>query len=183
MGSTPSSRPGGHGAVMGTFESSARHCPFLRGRRRRAKYWSGSGQMSAEAWYLDSSALVKTVIEEPESPALMRWLDAKSELVACGLVRVEVVRAVRVADPSAVPRARQAIETLTLIRLDDALYDAAAGLHLASLRSLDAVHLAAALSLGGDLAGVVTYDTRMAEAARGLDLHVEAPGRPGCARR
>lgn len=131
--------------------------------------------MSAEVWYLDSSALVKTIIEEPESSSLVRWLSEVDELVACELVRVEAVRAVRVSDPTAVPRAREAVTTLTLIRLDDALYDAAADLQPPSLRSLDAVHLAAALSVGRDLAGVVSYDARMTEAARALDLHVEAP--------
>lgn len=139
--------------------------------------------MSAEVWYLDSSALVKTIIEEPESRPLMRWLDTKDALVACELVRVEAVRAVRVSDPGAVSRARRAIATLTLIRLDEALYDAAADLHPPSLRSLDAVHLAAALSVGGDLAGVVTYDTRMTEAAASLDVHVEAPGQSTRSRR
>jgi uncharacterized protein len=132
--------------------------------------------MSADAWYLDSSALVKTVLEEPQSRALLRWLTDKERLVACELVRVETVRAVRVSDPGSVPRARDVVAALTLIRLDDFLYDVAAGLEPASLRSLDAVHLAAALSVGPDLAGVVTYDARMAEAAAVLDLRVEAPG-------
>lgn len=131
--------------------------------------------MSAEVWYLDSSALVKTIIEEPESSKLVRRLSEVDELVACELVGVEAVRAVRVSDPSAVPRARDAVAKLTLIRLDDTLYDAAADLQPPSLRSLDAVHLAAALSVGRDLAGVVTYDARMTEAARALDLQVEAP--------
>jgi uncharacterized protein len=131
--------------------------------------------MSADAWYLDSSALVKTVLEEPESRALLHWLTDKERLVACELVRVETVRAVRVSDPGSVPRARDAVAAVTLIRLDDSLYDAA-GLEPASLRSLDAVHLAAALSVGPDLAGVVTYDARMAEAAAVLGLRVEAPG-------
>ena len=139
--------------------------------------------MSAEVWYLDSSALVKTIIEEPESRSLIRWLDTKDALVASELVRVEAVRAVRVSDPGAVSRVRRAIATLTLIRLDEALYDAAADLHPPSLPSLDAVHLAAALSVGGDLAGVVTYDTRMTEAAALLDVHVEAPGRATRSRR
>lgn len=139
--------------------------------------------MSADVWYFDSSALVKTIVEEPESRALMRWLDGKDQLVSCELVQVEAVRAVRVSDPGAVPRARQAIATLTLIRLDDALYDAAADLEPASLRSLDAVHLAAALSLGRELAGVATYDLRMAEAAHTLGLRVEAPGRRARSRR
>jgi predicted nucleic acid-binding protein len=131
--------------------------------------------MSAEVWYLDTSALVKTIIEEPESPALMRWLQGKDGLVACELVRVEAVRAVRVSDPAALPRTRRAIATLTLIRLDDPLYEAAADLEPPSLRSLDALHLAAALSVGRELAGVVTYDMQMAEAAHKLGLQVEAP--------
>lgn len=139
--------------------------------------------MNAEVWYLDSSALVKTIVEEPESRELMRWLDGKDKLVACELVRVEVVRAVRVSDPHAARRARQAIATLTLIRLDDGLYEAAADLEPAALRSLDAVHLASALSLGRELAAVVTYDLRMTEAAETLGLRVEAPGRHARPRR
>lgn len=130
--------------------------------------------MSAEVWYLDTSALVKTVIAEPESRALLSWLRAR-RLVACELVRVEAVRAVRGSDPAAVPRARQAIAALTLIRLDDDLYEAAADLDPAHLRSLDAIHLAAALSVGRELAGVVTYDRRMALSAHALGLRVEAP--------
>jgi predicted nucleic acid-binding protein len=137
---------------------------------------NGSGLVSAETWYVDSSALVKTVVEEPESRLLLRWLKDKDQLVACELVSVEAVRAVRGSDPAAVPRARQAIATLALIRLDDSLFDAAADLEPPTLRSLDAVHLAAALSLGSTLAGVVTYDLRMMEAATTLGLHVEAPG-------
>lgn len=133
--------------------------------------------MSGEAWYLDSSALVKTVVEEPESGALVHWLRGKEDqLAACDLVRVEVVRAVRGSDPEAVPRARRAIETLTLLRLDDALYQMAADLDPPNLRSLDAIHLAAAMSMGTDLAGVVTYHERMAASARALGFCVEAPG-------
>lgn len=130
--------------------------------------------MSAETWYLDTSALVKTVVAEPESKALLAWLRGK-RLVACDLVRVEAVRAVRMSAPSAVGRAREAVATLNLIRLDDALYDVAADLDPLPMRSLDAIHLAAALSLGSDLAGVVTYDRRLALGARRHALRVEAP--------
>jgi uncharacterized protein len=139
--------------------------------------------MNAEVWYLDTSALVKTVVEETESSALASWLKDKARLAACDLVQVEAVRAVRISDPAAVPRARQAVETLIGIRLDDELYRTAADLEPPLLRSLDAIHLAAALSVGRDLAGVVTYDRRMAEGARALGLHVEAPGRAEPARR
>jgi predicted nucleic acid-binding protein len=132
--------------------------------------------MSGEAWYIDSSAVVKTVIEEAESSALATWLQDKDHLATCELVQVEAVRAVRISDPAAVARARRVIGTLTLIRLDDDLYERAADLDPPFLRSLDAIHLAAALSIGGDLAGIVTYDHHMAERARALDFRVEAPG-------
>ena len=131
--------------------------------------------MSADVWYLDTSALVKRVIEEPESVALEAWLRGGGRLSACELVRVELVRAVRVHDPVAVADARALLATITLIAVDRALYEVAANLGQPLLRSLDALHVATALTVGGALAGIVTYDTRMAEAARAAGLRVEAP--------
>lgn len=131
--------------------------------------------MSADVWYLDSSAIVKVVIEEPESAALRTWLAARPTRASCALARVEVARAVRSNDPDRVARAREAVERLTLLSLDDEVYRAAADIDPPSLRSLDALHLAAALTLGDDLAGVVTYDGRLADGARALGLTVEAP--------
>jgi len=132
--------------------------------------------MSAEVWYLDSSAIVKTVVTEPETGALLHWLPEREPLVTSELARVEVVRAVRGSDPGAVPRARKALATMTMIRLDDDLYDLASDLEPTTLRSLDAIHLASALSLGPDLAGLTTYDRRMTEAAAALGIRTEAPG-------
>jgi uncharacterized protein len=131
--------------------------------------------MSADAWYLDSSALVKTIREEPESRALVTWLLGKERLVACELVRVEVVRAVRRSDQASAQRAREALSTLGMIPVDRTLYEAAADLGPPLLRTLDALHLAAALLVGASLVAVVTYDARMADAARVLGLAVEAP--------
>ena len=133
--------------------------------------------MSAEgAAYLDSSALVKLVVREPESEALVIHLGGRPARVSCGLARVEVIRAVRPHGQPAVSRARRLLERIMLVRLDDALLDQAAALGGTALRSLDAIHLAAAKALGGTLTEVVTYDRRMAEAARGLGLRVIAPG-------
>jgi uncharacterized protein len=131
--------------------------------------------MSADAWYLDSSALVKTIREEPESRALVTWLLGKERLVACELVRVEVVRAVRRSDQASAQRAREALSTLGMIPVDRTLYEVAADLGPPLLRTLDALHLAAALLVGASLVAVVTYDARMADAARVLGLAVEAP--------
>ena len=133
--------------------------------------------MSAELWYVDSSALVKVVIEEPESVVLRRWLVGRTNLTASDLIRVEVLRAVRAADPVALPRALAAINELTLVRLDGDLYERAAFLDPPTLRTLDAVHLASALSIGSELTGVLTYDARMADGARAFGLEVAAPGR------
>ncbi|MEJ2358390.1 MAG: type II toxin-antitoxin system VapC family toxin [Deinococcales bacterium] len=131
--------------------------------------------MSEPVWYLDSSAIVKLVVEERESRALMAWLEEAPVAVSCDLARVEVVRAVRPSGAAAVDRARRVLGALTMLRLDDPLLERAGGLEPVTLRSLDAIHLAACLTLGADLAGLVTYDARQAEAATGLGLRVEAP--------
>jgi hypothetical protein len=59
--------------------------------------------------------------------------------------------------------------------LDDSLLDAAATLDARVLRSLDAIHLAAAQRVAADLEILVTYDARMAEAAAALEFVVQAP--------
>jgi predicted nucleic acid-binding protein len=131
--------------------------------------------MNGEVWYLDSSALVKTVLVEPESEALASWLEGKDRRASCVLARIEVARAVRISDPGAVARARSVIRGLTLIHLDDELLEQAALADPPSLRSLDAIHLAAALSVGDELAAMVTYDERLAGAAQEAGLTVVSP--------
>ncbi len=133
---------------------------------------------SAEAVYLDSSALVKLVVQEPESTHLKRYLAARPWQVSCTLARVEVVRAVRPNGPAAVTLARDMLGEMDLLPMDDALLDDAAQLDPLILRSLDAIHLAAAKSLGASLGSVLTYDRRMARAAREMGLPVESPGQP-----
>lgn len=125
--------------------------------------------------YLDASALVKLVIAEPESRALRRYLRREPARAACALARVEVLRAVRAHGPAAVARARRLLQRVSLVRLDDTLLDAAGTLDPGVLRSLDAIHLAAAQVFGDEVTAVVTYDNRMATAASLLDLRVAAP--------
>lgn len=129
------------------------------------------------AIYLDSSALVKLVIAEPESSALRRFLRGHEVRVTCALARAEVPRAVAPHGEVAVRRARSVLERLDVIRIDDALLDSAASLGPGVLRTLDAIHIAAASSLQGSLEVLVTYDRRMEEAALALGLAIRAPGR------
>ena len=125
--------------------------------------------------YLDSSALVKLVVAEAESAALRRYLRTEPRRASCALARVEVTRAVRPHGAPATRRARLLLRRLDLVQLDDELLDAASMLNAGVLRSLDAIHLAAALTLGADLTAVVTYDDRMAAAAGRVGLVTSAP--------
>lgn len=129
--------------------------------------------------YLDSSALVKLVKREAETAALRRYLrrHRADTRVTSALARVEVVRAVSTGGPTAVAHARRQLTGLDQINIDAELLDDAADLTPGSLlRSLDAIHLASARAVGTDLRAVVTYDVRMAEAAKALGLAVAAPG-------
>ncbi len=132
--------------------------------------------MSAEAVYLDSSALVKLVVAEQESPALWRYLRRRPVRISSALARVEVPRAVRHQGKQALNRSSRVLARVQLLCLDDSLLDAAAALDPGVLRSLDAIHLASAQALGDELDAIVTYDLRMAEAAELLDLRVVSPG-------
>jgi predicted nucleic acid-binding protein len=131
--------------------------------------------MSADQRYLDASAIVKLVVREPESPALETWLERGTDsFVSCALVRTEVVRALLPEGLAAIRRARRLFDRLDLIMIDDELLDLAADLEK-PLRSLDAIHVAAAMELGDQLEALVTYDAQMARAAESLGLPVLAP--------
>lgn len=126
--------------------------------------------------YVDTSALVKLVVSEPETPALEAWLAAQPEaLVSSDLARAELVRTVRRSASADVVRARAVLESITLLTVRRTVFDAAGRLDPTRLRTLDALHLASALELGDDLAGIVTYDHRLAEAARTHGVAVIAP--------
>jgi uncharacterized protein len=128
--------------------------------------------------YADSSALVKLVIDEPESVALDRHLGQGQLVATSRIALVEVQRAGAIANPS--PAVRDEIERLLvaclLVDVTDALLRAAANLASASLRTLDAIHLASALRVEAD--ELVAYDRRLAAAAVERGLVVASPGAP-----
>ena len=124
--------------------------------------------------YIDTSAFIKLVRAEPESEALRREL-AGRELVSSSLLSVEARRAARRYGEIADRRARAALGTITMIELDQLVLEAAAELDPVELRSLDALHLATAVSLGGDLDRVYCYDGRLAAAADALNLDIRQP--------
>lgn len=127
--------------------------------------------------YLDSSAILKLVVLEPESAALQQFLRDRRSRLSSALAEVEVPRALRRAGYGA-PEQRRADEVLgrmVLVNVDRRLLRDAAALAPLSLRSLDAIHLATALSVGDDLAGIVSYDYRLSSVAAAADVLVWAP--------
>jgi predicted nucleic acid-binding protein len=132
--------------------------------------------MSAErATYVDSSALVKLAVREPESAALRRYLGRRRPLVSSALARTEVVRALLPLGPDAVRQGRDVLARVSLLRINDRILDAAGLLAPPELRSLDAIQLASAEQFGSDLRAFVTYDERLAAAAAGRGLRVVHP--------
>jgi uncharacterized protein len=129
----------------------------------------------ARATYLDSSAIVKLVVAEPESAALRRYLRPRRTLVSSTLAKAEVARALLPLGEPAVRRGREMLARLELIRVSDRILAAAGALLPAELRTLDAIHLATAQQLGSDLARMVTYDERLSAATTAIGLPVAAP--------
>lgn len=127
--------------------------------------------------YVDASALVKLVVEEPESSALRRFVESnRPRLATSELAIVELLRAVRVAAAGAdgIRRARQELDAAELIDVDRNLLETAVSWTSARVRSLDAIHLASALRVGAR--EMLVYDRRLAEAAAAAGLEVLSPG-------
>ena len=133
--------------------------------------------MNGKAAYLDSSAFLKLVVTEPESGALHRFMQLWPQRASATLPKTEVIRALRRAGyESRVGAARRLIGSIRLISLDEPLLDRAGELDPRDLRSLDAIHLAAALAIGSDLGVLLTYDERLESAARERGMPVQSPG-------
>lgn len=131
--------------------------------------------MNPRLVYCDSSALVKLVIDEPESGALAAWLATVATMATSRLAVVEVERATRIANPGAgVARdTRRVLESCLLVDVTREILREAAGLNSVRVRSLDAIHLATALRLNAD--ALLCYDERLAAAARARGMGVVAP--------
>lgn len=126
-------------------------------------------------WYLDTSALAKLVRPEPETPALTRWLEEKQWVIS-HLHRTELRRAALRAGGRAPARAERLLAEIDVLRLDADSFDMAGRMMPVALRSLDALHLAAAMTLGTDLEGVVAYDAVLQRAAVGAGIPTVSPG-------
>jgi len=119
---------------------------------------------------------MKLIVAERESEALRRWLDGSiGRVFGSDLLRTEFLRAVRRSVPAREDAAQDILGSMLLVRLTRGTFDHAAESEPRALRSLDALHLACALEFGDDLEGIVTYDDRLAEAARANGVAALSP--------
>ncbi|MDQ4503866.1 PIN domain-containing protein [Sinomonas sp. ASV322] len=123
---------------------------------------------------MDTSAALKLIVEERESAALAESIDsAEAVLVACRLLETEMRRAAQ-RDPSIhQDLVSTFLEGVDLYEMPASLFRQAGLLPGASLRSLDALHLAAAVAL--DVDAIATYDIRLGDAALELGIDVVRP--------
>jgi len=127
------------------------------------------------AVYLDSSAIVKLAVREPESDALRRHLRRRRPWVSSALARTEVLRSLLPGGEAAVSAGRAVLARCDLVRVHDGVLNRAATIGPTELRSLDAIHLATAERLGDEISELVVYDERLAVAGRQLGHRVSSP--------
>ncbi|TNC28187.1 type II toxin-antitoxin system VapC family toxin [Amycolatopsis alkalitolerans] len=133
--------------------------------------------------YLDSSALLKRVIDEPESEylrvALRDHVDQHAALVSSRLASIEVSRAIRARFATGYAAAADfvddAMSGVAEYSVGDEVVSLSQRLNPNRFRSLDVIHVASAMLLDADL--VITYDDRMADAGEQNGLRCAAPGR------
>lgn len=119
---------------------------------------------------------MKLVVHEPETDGLRDWLaETPRDPVTCDLARTELLRAVRRVAPDLLVQARMVLDLVTITEVTTAVFEATGRLDPAILRTLDAIHVAAALDLGDDLEGMLTYDERLAQAAAQNGIRVSSP--------
>jgi len=131
--------------------------------------------MSATA-YFDASAIVRLLVPEPESLAIVEYLSHPRASNTSALSLTEVTRGMRRADPTR-DDVEEALAGFNLVRVDDELLKRAGQIGPRNLRALDAIHLVSALALQEPDLEFVTYDDRLVAAARAHGLRVVQPGK------
>lgn len=122
--------------------------------------------------YMDASAVAKLCLDEPESAALETRIRG-CRLISSAIVPIEVTRAARRVTDDDV--CGEVLAAVGLLQLDPQTVRLASRLAPSQLRTLDAIHLASALQLAGDLEAFVTYDRQLGAAAAAAGLPVESP--------
>jgi hypothetical protein len=129
--------------------------------------------------YLDATAMIRLIAQTPETPALTAYLTAHTDTrwISCALTRAELLRTTADLPAEATEHAHHVLSGIDSVGVTDRLLDAAVTLSPAPARTIDALHIAAALSAGHRLRTLVTYDPELASAASGHHITTVSPGR------
>ena len=125
--------------------------------------------------YVDTSALGRILLEEPDAPAIRLGLKAFDKWISSRLMQVELRRlGLRIRLPG---RADALLRDIGLMPLDETILHAAETIDPPNVATLDAIHLATVRRLHSDdlLDAVMTFDSRLAEGARHHGIAVVAP--------
>lgn len=126
-------------------------------------------------WFLDSSAILKLIVDEPESKTLRKFIP--EDKMASRLSRLEVLRNVHRIDPKKVGRAREKLDGISYVEINAPVLKNAEEIALAmEIKSLDAIQAGSALFLKDSIAGVISYDKILNRALKSLGIKVYAPG-------
>lgn len=126
-------------------------------------------------WFLDSSAILKLIVDEPESKTLRKFIPEHK--MASRLSRLEVLRNVHRIDPKKVSRAREKLDGISYVEINAPVLKNAEEIALAmEIKSLDAIQAGSALFLKDSIAGVISYDKILNRALKSLGIEVYAPG-------
>ena len=127
------------------------------------------------SWYLDSSAILKTIFDEKERPELLHLLSTRS--TSSRVSRIEVRRTIARLAPTKVIEANRELERINFMPISDAILMVAENFAPEiTLRTLDAIHVATVMSLEGTIEGLITYDKQMVRNAQLLGIKVLSPG-------
>jgi predicted nucleic acid-binding protein len=127
------------------------------------------------SWYLDSSAILKYVFAEPERPAMVKALT--SQAISSELARLEVKRAVYRINPKDIALANEELSRVNFVSISNQVLTVAESFTgSVTLATLDAIHVATAISLGNQIEGIITYDKQMLTNARNMGIKVLSPG-------
>lgn len=126
-------------------------------------------------WFLDSSAILKLIVDEPESKTLRKFIPEHK--MASRLSRLEVLRNVHRIDPKKVSWAREKLDGIYYVEINAPVLKNAEEIALAmEIKSLDAIQAGSALFLKDSIAGVISYDKILNRALKSLGIEVYAPG-------
>ena len=127
------------------------------------------------SWYLDSSAILKYVFAEPERPAMVKALT--SQAISSELARLEVKRAVFRINPKDIDLANEELSRINFVSISNQVLTVAESFTGSiTLATLDAIHVATAITLGHQIEGIITYDKQMIANAAVMGIKVLSPG-------